>query len=166
LGGAAPPLTLEVIVAGEPGAWQGAPRPRSDAGLRWHSVRLTLLYHIWAARQSQDSRQQSAHAVVTATVDALRADIRLQYNRRYCSSQLQRHLPARQLAMRRLAAARPTLDVWLHPKIARLHEVTALQPTPPLGYDLPPTLELVLDVQHPVPAPPVVVPAPAAPSSS
>ena len=162
LGGAAPPLTLEVIVAGEPGAWPAAPAEDSDEAARWHALRLTLLYHIWAARCSRDSRQQSARAVVTTTVAALCSDIRLQYNRAFCAQLLQRHLPNRQLAMRRLAPAQPTFVVWLHPKVARLRERSPMQPRPPSGVDPPPELELLLDIHRPVPAPAAPPPPPAA----
>jgi hypothetical protein len=155
LEGARPPATLEVIVAGEPGAWAAEPAADSPEGRRWHALRLTLLYHIWAARCSADSAQRSAHAVTRATVAALRADIRLQYNRQHCAQQQQRHLPARQLAMRRLQPERACFDVWEHPLLARLgaHPPATAGPQPPLTHPRPRPLELLLDVDNPVPIP-------------
>jgi hypothetical protein len=173
LGGPRPPASLEVIVAGEPGAWAAGPAEGSTDEQRWHALRLTLLYHIWAARCSGDSAQCSAHAVVCAAVAAVRADIRLQYNRQYCAVQQQRHLPARQLAMRRLKAAPSTFEVWLHPRIAQLDTDTAPQPAAPPAAPpaaapqpqpapaaSPPALKLLLDVDSPVPAPPPPPPPP------
>lgn len=157
LSGQRPPATLEVIVAGQPGAWPGEPSKGSAAADRWHALRLTLLYHIWAARCSNDAQQRSARAVVVATVDALRADIRLQFNRAFCGRELQRYLPPGVMAMRRLAAARHTFAVWDHPLLACVRQPEPpLQPWPPLAVEPSPLLELVLDVDHPVPAPAVV----------
>jgi hypothetical protein len=141
LEGARPPDTAAVIIADEPGAWAAA--PTGVAAHRWQALRLTLLFHIWRTRCSDDASQRNARAAVTATVEALREDIRLQFNRAFFRGQLTRSLPPRIMRMQRRRASPNAFQVWAHPKLA---EETLSGGTR--------TLHLRISTRWPVPVPP------------
>lgn len=145
----------------------------------WSALRIALLYHIWEARDSGDPARRSAHAVVLATISALRQAMQMQYDRLYASRELEQHLPARVIASRNGATAKPDLTPWLHYGLCCLDartpaaasqqasQRTAAVPrgdsqsqrqrrTPPMA------LRITLTVDTPVPVPPLpppVVPA-------
>lgn len=175
ISGCRPPDTAAVIVADEPGAWPADQQPQGDRALLWQALRLTLLRHIWAARCSGDPQQQHAHAVVSATISFVRAEIQQQYNCAFLRDQLMRVLPARSVRQQqqRFSVRQPLqqqqqqrppadrLSMWLHPAIASI----AAGPTPAArgaaGPGAPQRLlrpsqhlTLHLSLVHPVPAPP------------
>jgi hypothetical protein len=177
IAGERPPVTAAVIVADDPAAWPL--RPTGVGARMWSALRIALLYHIWEARHSGDPARRSAHAVVRATISALRQAMLMQYNRLYASRELEQHLPARVIASRNGATAKPDLTPWLHyglcslearaPAAASQHasQHTASMPgggsqsqrqrrTPPMA------LRITLTVDTPVPVPPL--PPPAAPA--
>ena len=142
LEGERPPETAAVIISDEPGAWPNAPaRAKGD---RWQALRLTLLYYIWHTRCSDDASQRHARAAVAATVEALREDIRLQFNRAFFRTQLTRSLPPRVQRMQRRRPSPDAFAVWDHPLLAAT--------TPAAGGAR--VLNVLLDAHHPVPLPP------------
>ena len=142
LEGERPPETAAVIISDEPGAWPNAPaRAKGD---RWQALRLTLLYYIWHTRCSEDASQRHARAAVAATVEALREDIRLQFNRAFFRAQLTRSLPPRVQRMQRRRPSPDAFAIWDHPLLA------AATPTASGVREL----NVLLDAHHPVPLPP------------
>ena len=168
ISGERPPVTAAVIVADDPAAW---PQRPSGVGARaWSALRIALLYHIWEARQSGDPARRSAHAVVRATVTALRQAMQMQYNRLYASRELEQHLPARVIASRNGATAKPDLQPWLQYGLCSLEartpvasqQATQLTATASNGgsqsqgqrREPPMALRIMLTFDAPVPAPP------------
>ena len=161
ISGARPPDTGAALVADEPGAWPAGVQPTGDRLLLWQALRLTLLFHIWEARCSDDAAQHSSRAVVAATVSSIRSEVQLQYHRTYHRQALLRSLPSAVFARQQQRPPPATLDVWLCPGIATLSPAGVV---PPLaGQPLPTrTLRLHLSLVHPVPAPAASPAAPAA----
>jgi exonuclease III len=73
-----PPLDAAVLVADDPAAaWQH--RPQGAKHQLWTALRLTLLYHVWAASRSQHTEQRSAAAVVRAAIASVSREITHQF---------------------------------------------------------------------------------------
>ena len=152
ISGARPPDTGAALVADEPGAWPAGMQPTGDRLLLWQALRLTLLFHIWEARCSDDAAQHSSRAVVAATISSIRSEVQLQYHRTYHRQALLRALPIEVFARQQQRPPPATLDVWLCPGIATLSPAGVVSPL--AGQPPPPqTLHLHLSLVHPVPAP-------------
>ena len=63
--------------------WPAGMQPTGDRLLLWQALRLTLLFHIWEARCSDDAAQHNSRVVVAATVGSIRSEVQLQYHRTY-----------------------------------------------------------------------------------
>ena len=110
LTGVRPPLTAEVIVAADMEAWPDGPTgPQLEA---WHSLRLILLFQIWAARCEVGQAPRSPSTLVRATIAAVAAEIRLQFARSREREVLLRELPTHVLAIQHLRPAGDGLATW------------------------------------------------------
>jgi hypothetical protein len=146
ISGTRPPATADAIITAQPGGW--APS-KLDEPL-WHALRLTVLFSIWACRCSPDPTQRNARAAVQNAVEAITADIRLQFNRQFLAKELCRSLPPH---VRRMQQRRPqpdTFSVWLRPQLASININAAGRQQ----------LTVHLSTAHPVPCPPPPAGAP------
>ena len=149
ISGTRPPDCARVIVADEQGVWQQAPNPGSAHASLWMVLRTMLLQCIWVARESRDSRKQTAGAVVRSFIAAVRAEIQLHYNRSHrLSAGLLLDLPPPVLALHRLELRADDVfaGVWLDSGLCRV-DMTS-------GVGGQPHLVLLLTAANPVAAPP------------
>lgn len=148
LSGHKPPLDAAVIVADDPAAdWQH--RPQGPKHQLWTALRLTLLYHVWAASRSQRVEQRSAAAVVRAVIASVSQEITHQFTlqqlQQSCASVPQRLL-------RRLdpgGGADHFDSVWADSGLVRV-SAPAAQPAPRAAQ---PRVTVLLSESFPVSAP-------------
>ena len=116
--GVRPPLSAAVVVAGDPATpWPGCPSGHDAAC--WLALRLTVLFHVWAARQSGAATQQSAAAVVRAAIASLRQEVVLAYNHAHHSAD-DFVVPQRLLGLPPSQRRRGSFDVWLASGLVRV----------------------------------------------
>jgi hypothetical protein len=120
--GSRPPREARVLVADDHRQWLDA--PLGARAVLWATLRTTLLYCIWCARASNDPAKQSAGPVVRAAVAALRAEMKLRFNRRALTTTLAPWVP-RQL-VRGVALEPPRqqatfADVWVASGLCVVH---------------------------------------------
>ena len=144
--GSRPPKDARVIIAADPAAaWPPASMPPADVQL-WTALRLMLLYHVWAARGSQDVQQRSAAVAVRAAIAAIRREVELQFNRLRLEGGRGADLPPR---LRRITAPLQAPcsfdDVWKRSGLVRVD--------PPVAAGGQPRLVVLLSDSWPVPAP-------------
>jgi len=141
ISGHRPPLVAAVLVADDPAAhWQH--RPQGAKHQLWTALRLTLLYHVWAASRTQHMEQRSAAAVVRAVIASISREISHQFTlqqlQHSCDSVPQRLL-------RRLDPGGGTTHfaaVWEDSGLVRVSGPTSH-----------PRIEVLLSVSFPVAAP-------------
>jgi len=141
ISGHRPPLEAAVLVADDPAAhWQH--RPQGAKHQLWTALRLTLLYHVWAASRTQHMEQRSAAAVVRAVIASISREISHQFTlqqlQHSCASVPQRLL-------RRLDPGGGTTHfaaVWEDSGLVRVSGPTSH-----------PRIEVLLSVSFPVAAP-------------
>ena len=166
LGGARPPNDARVIIADDLRYWPQA--PQGFESLRWQALRLTVLHNIWEARCSANSECRTARAVVLATIAAVRTEIALQFERTHRRSSMELNAPPRAMATRRRLVTDEELedfkDTWEVPGLCSIAEAAV---TIAAGISVAvPELVLQLTAHHPVPAPQLPQPQPAAVAST
>ena len=155
LEGVRPPADARVLVADQPGAWPEAPPPSSRKGRLWSVLRLTLLSWIWSAYVSNDPAQQTAAAVVRATIDTVRSEITVAYGRHTFERFLVNAVAPRFAAMRRSKPANNHFeDFWLPSGLCAVHDDAGAAGGQGGAQEPRPRLVLRLSETTPVPAPP------------
>ena len=144
--GVRPPLTAAAIIADEPGAWARA--PEGERARLWAALRLTVLHAIWDARVSADASRCTARAVVLAAVESLRAEMRLQFTRSRLAADAAHPLPPALVVVQRSRPAPDDLAVWVSGGLCSVRQSSLAAAA------ASPRLDIHLDQQHPVIAPP------------
>jgi len=117
--GTRPPLSATVIIADDTSTWADAPTGHLAA--LWMALRLTVLHSIWAAKVSNDKEEQSATAVVRKAIFALRAEMRLQFNKGALDSSLSLSIPRELLKVHTPVVGKLVFnEVWANHGLCRV----------------------------------------------
>jgi hypothetical protein len=157
IGGSRPPVTAAVLVADDVAAWSSRPGDRSTpSAALWQHLRLTVLYCIWDARCSRDSRCRNGAAVVRHAVRLLREEMHTQWLRSRAPGLWENAMPSRIMRTPRTLPKEDSLAMWQQAGLC-----TATVPAAAgggagsggAGSPSDPTLDIHLTAAYPVAAP-------------